>query len=131
MTGRPMRRSPGRPGWHREVERRFWSAMTTGLATEDAAVACGVAPAVASRSFRQSGGMSPYRSPPPAGRYLSFAEREELALQLALGMSLRAIARALGRAPSTTVRESPSRPQQKHVTRLRLHLRGTRWYTGH
>jgi IS30 family transposase len=100
-----MRRSPGRPGWRREVERRFWSAIKTGLPTEDAAAACGVAPAVASRWFRQAGGMSPYRSPPPVGRYLSFAEREELALQLAVGVSLRAIARALGRAPSTISRE--------------------------
>ena len=105
MTGRPMMRSPGRPGWSREVERRFWLVIATGASTEDAAVVCGVAPAVASRWFRQSGGMSPYGSPPPVGRYLSFAEREELALQLALGVSQRVIARSMGRAPSTISRE--------------------------
>lgn len=105
MTGRPMMRSPGRPGWSREVERRFWLKIAAGLATDDAAAACGVAPAVGSRWFRHSGGMSPYRLPPPVGRYLCLAEREEIAVQLAQGRSLRDIAALLGRAPSTVSRE--------------------------
>jgi IS30 family transposase len=41
----------------------------------------------------------------PSGRFLSFAEREEIALGLAAGRSIRAIARALGRSPSTISRE--------------------------
>jgi IS30 family transposase len=44
-------------------------------------------------------------SPPLAGRYLSFAEREQLALLRAQGLSVRAIARRLERAPSTISRE--------------------------
>jgi IS30 family transposase len=39
------------------------------------------------------------------GRYLSFAEREEIALLVAKGMSLRAIAREPCRDPSTISRE--------------------------
>jgi IS30 family transposase len=39
------------------------------------------------------------------GRYLSLAEREEIAVGVGAGHSLRAIARALGRAPSTIARE--------------------------
>jgi transposase, IS30 family len=39
------------------------------------------------------------------GRLLSFAEREEIALQRAEGASARQIARVLGRAPSTITRE--------------------------
>ena len=42
---------------------------------------------------------------PPSGRYLSFAEREEIALLRATGCGVREIARQLGRSPSTLSRE--------------------------
>jgi IS30 family transposase len=42
---------------------------------------------------------------PPVGRYLSFAQREEIALLRALGHGVREIARRLRRAPSTISRE--------------------------
>lgn len=45
MRGRPMMRSPGRPGCSREVERRFWLVIAIGASTDDSAAACGVAPA--------------------------------------------------------------------------------------
>jgi IS30 family transposase len=41
----------------------------------------------------------------PSGRYLSFAEREEIAILLAGGCGVRKIARRLGRSPSTISRE--------------------------
>lgn len=41
----------------------------------------------------------------PSGRYLSFAQREEIALRRAQGHGIREIARHLGRAPSTISRE--------------------------
>ncbi len=44
-------------------------------------------------------------SPPRSGRYLSFAEREELAILHAQGHGVRTIARRLARAPSTVSRE--------------------------
>jgi hypothetical protein len=40
-----------------------------------------------------------------SGRYLSFTEREEIAVLLARGCGVREIARQLGRAPSTISRE--------------------------
>jgi len=42
---------------------------------------------------------------PPTGRYLDFADREQLALLRAQGRSMRACARQLGRSPSTVSRE--------------------------
>jgi IS30 family transposase len=41
----------------------------------------------------------------PSGRYLSFAEREEIAILRACGARVREIARQLGRSPSTISRE--------------------------
>ena len=98
--------SPGRPpGWRREHRQRFWEGVASGLSSEDAAVAAGVSPAVGSRWFRQSGGMSPLSFAPLSGRYLSFGEREEIAILNAQRVGVREIARRLGRAPSTISRE--------------------------
>ena len=44
-------------------------------------------------------------SKPLSGRYLSFIEREDIALELVKGTSIRAIAHKLGRSPSTISRE--------------------------
>lgn len=44
-------------------------------------------------------------APAPTNRSLSFAEREEIALECARGTGVRAIARKLGRSPSTISRE--------------------------
>ena len=97
-TGRPAMRSPGRPPVaRREHRQRFWLAISEGLSSEDAAAAAGVSPAVGARWFREGGGM-PTASPAPLlGRYLSFAEREEIAILRAQGASGRAIARRLRR----------------------------------
>ncbi len=49
--------------------------------------------------------MAPLSLAEPTGRYLSFAEREDLALLRAQGLGVRAIARAMGRDPGTISRE--------------------------
>jgi IS30 family transposase len=49
--------------------------------------------------------MSPLSFAPASGRYLSFDEREEIAVRRAGGSGIREIARQLGRAPSTISRE--------------------------
>ena len=97
-------RSPGRPGISRDVERSFWSRVAEGLTSEDAAVGCGVSPVVGARWFRQSGGM-PRISLTVSGRYLSLAEREDIALMRAQDVGVREIARRLGRSASTISRE--------------------------
>lgn len=100
----PMR-SPGHPGHHRVKEREFWAEVATGKLPREAAEAVGVAQAVGQRWFRHAGGMTPYSWQPPSGRYLSFAEREEIAILRALGKGVRAIAVELDRSPSTISRE--------------------------
>ena len=82
---RPAMRSPGRPIPARHVEREFWRLIAQGKSTEDAAVAIGVSVPVGSRWFRHARGMTPLPLAEPTGRYLSFAEREELSLLRARG----------------------------------------------
>ena len=94
-------RSPGRPLPARHVEREFWRLIAQGKRTEDAALEIGVSTPVASRWFRHAGGMSPLSLAEPTGRYLSFFERDELALLKAQGLGVREMARELGRDPST------------------------------
>ena len=103
---RPPMRSPGRPpGWRREHLQQFWEAIARGLSSEDAAVSVGLSPAVGGRFFRQGGGMRTISPDPLSGRYLSFAEREEIAILSARGRGVREIASELGRSPSTISRE--------------------------
>ncbi|MEV0699967.1 IS30 family transposase [Saccharopolyspora sp. NPDC050389] len=105
-TGRPPMRSPGRPPVaRREDQQRFWAAIADGLSSEEAGIAAGVSPAVGSRWFRESGGMRPVDHTPPSGRYLSFAEREEIAILKAQKCGVREISRRLDRSPSTISRE--------------------------
>ena len=106
QTGRPALRSPGRPPvWRREHLRRFWEAIARGMTSEDAAVDVGVSPVVGTRWFREHGGMPPHGFAAVSGRYLSFAEREEIALLHAQHAGVGEIARRLGRSPSTISRE--------------------------
>ncbi|MGW6902775.1 IS30 family transposase [Streptomyces sp. NPDC054919] len=104
LTGRSPMKSPGRPSTRREIERLFWGEIANGLTSEDAAVAVGAAPAVGTRWFRHAGGM-PQINLTVSGRYLSFTEREEIALLRVQGAGVREIAERLGRSPSTISRE--------------------------
>jgi IS30 family transposase len=109
-SGRVPLRSPGRPPVAgRDERRRFWAAIAAGTASDDAAVQAGVSQAVGTRWFRRAGGMPPamfgLSAKPLSGRYLSFAEREEIALLRAQGYAMQEVARRLGRAASTISRE--------------------------
>lgn len=105
-TRRPPMRSPGRPpGWRREHRQGFWDAIAAGAGSEDAAAAVGLSPAVGVRWFREGGGMRTVIRLPLSGRYLSFAEREEIAILNAQGEGVREIARRLSRSASTISRE--------------------------
>jgi len=99
-------RSGGRPAVGRREHRvRFWVAIARGASSVEAAAEAGVLPSIGVRWFRKGGGMPFLTLAPVSGRYLSFSEREEIAVLLAGGSGVREIARQLGRAPSTISRE--------------------------
>ena len=80
-TGRAAMKSPGRPPVNRRQSRQlFWERIAEGLSSEDAALVCGFSRPLGPRWFREAGGMAPMNLSPPTGRYLSFSEREEIAL---------------------------------------------------
>ncbi len=98
--------SPGRPtvAW-RGDRVAFWAAIARGVKTEEAAAEAGVSFPVAFRWFRHAGGVNPCLPPMVTGRYLSFTEREDIAIWHAQGAGVRDVARRLGRSPSTVSRE--------------------------
>ncbi|NNM46965.1 IS30 family transposase [Knoellia sp. DB2414S] len=99
-------RSPGHPKFQRRVEAAFWEQIATGLLPEEAALVVGVSQPVGARWFHNAGGMPPFDLKfKPTGRYLSFAEREEIALLKAQEKGVREIARTIGRDPGTVSRE--------------------------
>jgi IS30 family transposase len=109
-SGRAPLLSPGRPVVAgRDERQRFWASIAAGMASEDAAVEAGMSQAVGTRLFRKAGGMPPAilrpSAKPLSGRYLSFVEREEIALLRVQGYSMREVARRLGRTASTISRE--------------------------
>ena len=109
-AGRAKMKSPGRPPvLHRSERRPFWRAIADGCSSEEAAQIAGVSQAVGTRWFRECGGMPPSHlsssAAPPTGRYLSLAEREQIALLRAQHQGVREIARQLGRSASTISRE--------------------------
>jgi IS30 family transposase len=106
----------GRPAAPRALQAQFWEGMRSGLGIQEAGQAAGVSPVLAFKWFKQAGGVKSNGPRPAVGRYLSVAEREEIAVGLAAGESVRAIAARLGRAPSAVSRE------------VRRDSRGRRYY---
>jgi IS30 family transposase len=82
----------------------FWEGIRAGLSWREAAVAAGVA-RTAEGWFRAAGGVKSNGPVPVSGQFLSFAEREEIAVGLAAGLKPPEIARRLGRDRSTVYRE--------------------------
>ena len=81
--------SPGRPtvAW-RQDRVHFWASIANGRSSEEAATGIGISQAVGTRWFRHAGGVGPNLAPTVSGRYLSFAEREDIALWRAQGVGV-------------------------------------------
>jgi IS30 family transposase len=89
------------------VRRRYWEFVAEGVPPWVAGARVGVSETAGGRWFRKAGGVKP-EFKDPAGthwQHLSIAEREEIMIGTAAGESIRSIARRLGRAPSTVMRE--------------------------
>jgi IS30 family transposase len=95
----------GRRPAPRAVREQFWELVRAGVPWGQAAVRCGVAARTAQVWFVQAGGVKSLGTRPVGGRYLDVADREEIALGLAAGDSLRVIAARIGRPASTVCRE--------------------------
>jgi len=89
----------------RSVQREFWRGIAAGLSTAEAAIAAGASRQGGERWFRDAGGMSPLPLSEPSARFLTIVERERIAVGVAREESIRQIAAAIGRAPSTVLRE--------------------------
>ena len=109
----------GRPRVPGAVRAGFWDGVRLGLGLGEAAAAAGVSRSQGQRWFREAGGVPPVRAA-GKGRYLSLAEREEIALGLAQRLPQAEIARRLGRAASTVSREV-----RRNSTRGRYRYRAT------
>jgi IS30 family transposase len=83
----------------------FWAALQRGEFITDAAAEARTYRKRGTRWLAACGGVRPRRGRDLTGRYLSFSEREEIALATARGESIRCVGRRLGRSPSTVSRE--------------------------
>lgn len=88
-----------------ELYQPFWTAWQAGEFLTDAAALAGTHRHRGLAWLRAAGGVRPRRGRNLSGRYLSFAEREDIALARAAGESIRQVAARLGRSPSTISRE--------------------------
>ncbi len=89
------------------VQRGFWELVARGFSTEDAAALVGVSARCGQHWFRKFGGVNPQfgESTGQIRPRLSITEREEIMVGARRGESIRSMARRLGRAPSTIMRE--------------------------
>lgn len=99
-----MKRSYHRVGWTAAQSAELWERWRKGEGLKSIGRAFGKTSSSVFAHIKPTGGIRP----PPRRRSrlaLTLPEREEISRGLAAGRSLRALARALGRAPSTISRE--------------------------
>jgi IS30 family transposase len=106
----------GRPGTPRVVRERFWELVRAGMSPREAALALG-ARRGGERWFAAAGGVKANGPGPVSGRFLSLADREEIAVGLARGESYREIgARLCPPRPASTISREVTRngPRERY-----------------
>jgi len=88
-----------------ELIQPCWAALQAGEFLTGAVAVAGTHCWRGLRWLGDAGGVRPRRGRDVQGRYLSFAEREKIAVGRAAGESIRSMAARLGRSPSTMSRE--------------------------
>ena len=88
----------------RQERQAFWGQVRAGHWAKEAAEAVGVYGGRGQRLFAEAGGVMEPRTS-PSGRYLSHAEREEIAILAGQGHGARVIGRRIGRPHCTVSRE--------------------------
>jgi IS30 family transposase len=88
-----------------EVVQKFWQQVADGGGYVDAGASVGWSVTTVRNELRSAGGIRPRRGRALTGRSLTFREREEIAVMRAQRLTVREMARRLGRAPSTVSRE--------------------------
>jgi len=83
----------------------FWVVLARGATLQAACDAVGVNRRTGRRWRQATGGRIPRKVAPSSGRYLSLAERLQIADLRLAGATVHAIATELGRSPSTVSRE--------------------------
>ena len=110
--------SGGRKQAPRPVRTEFWERVRSGVSPRDAGVVMGMRKG-AERWFALAGGVKSNGPGPVSGRYLSLAEREEIAVGVARGESYRVIGARIGRPASTISREVRRNGPPKRYRALR------------
>ncbi|MCJ8504302.1 IS30 family transposase, partial [Kocuria flava] len=89
------------------LEDEYWALILAGVGTVEACRMVGIGRKTGYRWRAELGGLAPARraEAEQSERYLSLLERERIAVLRRQGLSMRAIAARLGRAPSTISRE--------------------------
>lgn len=103
----------------RDVQRRFWRLIRSGMLVEESAAVAGVSHRTGWRWFHDAGGMPPLSLIEPVRtRTLNVTERETILAGMHQQLSIRAIAASIDRAPSTVMRELRTNlPHQEYRTR--------------
>jgi IS30 family transposase len=110
----------------------FWQHRSTGDTTAHAAHTAGISRAAAQEILHRTGGIRPRTRPAATGRFLSAAEREDIALGWAAGHTPAQIARHLGRHRATISRElHRNQTRDHHTGQIRRHGIAYRASTAH
>jgi IS30 family transposase len=98
----------------RDLVREFWRLVRAGRTVEEAAAGVGVSRTAGRSWFVQAGGMPPVELKSPSGYRLTIADREQIAVGVALDESYRTIGKRIGKSASTVWKELNKNLEHQH-----------------